>query len=52
MRQKPRATTSGKAEPRFRVSSVGLQVGAVSSPASQPTAPDLNGSVAMTLIST
>ena len=41
-----------RAKARFRVSSVSLQVGAVSSPASQPAAPDLNGSAAMTLIST
>jgi hypothetical protein len=34
------------------VSGVSLQVGAVSSPASQPAAPDLSGSEAMTLIST
>jgi len=49
---RPACDRRGQAQPRFGVLNVGIQVGAVSSPASQPTAPDLSGSDAMTLIST
>jgi hypothetical protein len=47
-----RTANGSRPESRFPVSIISLQVGAVSSPASQPAAPDFNGSDAMTLIST